>query len=706
MVMVSQIIEPGLALSDEEIKNEFKNFLLNFSTTDEKGKPYFPYLNILEAMFDRRIRSISISYPDLALYNPRLAKLLLDNPREVLKIFATALQETIKDLHPEIPENILRRYRVRIKDIGGEVPIRNLFLSDYVGKIVEFRALIVRTTQVKQFLRRALYVCDVCGRIFPFESQEFYVKPRTCPYPDCSNTSPGKIRLLSEGQEFEEYQELVVQELPEELPAGKLPESCAVIVYGDLVDKVRPGDRVKITGIVLTEPERKLIEGRRPLYRTYVEAIYIDKAETEEEELKLSEEEIQRILSLKNDPDLERKIYESIAPSIYGLDTIKKAIAAQLFGGVPKIYPDGTRVRGDIHILLIGDPGTAKSQLLKYVANLAPRAIYTSGKGASAAGLTAAVIRTEDGWALEAGVLVLADKGIACIDEFDKMREDDRRAIHEALEQQTVSIAKAGIVATLNARTSVLAAANPKYGRYYPNRGLKDNIDLPPPILSRFDLIFIIKDVPSEDRDRELAEHVLSMHSKYRNPVPPIPPDLFKKLVLYAREHITPRLSKKAIEKLKEFYLEMRRSAGRYQTDSLEMHPIPITPRHLEALVRLTEAHARMLLKEVADERDAEFAIQLMAESLRQVAYDVESEVIDVSSIYTGETFTQRSRYMIVLDIIRRLQNEYSEGVPISEVVKRCEARGIPREFVMQVIQKEKMRGELYEKRPGYILFT
>ena len=181
MVMVSQIIEPGLALSDEEIKNEFKNFLLNFSTTDEKGKPYFPYLNILEAMFDRRIRSISISYPDLALYNPRLAKLLLDNPREVLKIFATALQETIKDLHPEIPENILRRYRVRIKDIGGEVPIRNLFLSDYVGKIVEFRALIVRTTQVKQFLRRALYVCDVCGRIFPFESQEFYVKPRTCP---------------------------------------------------------------------------------------------------------------------------------------------------------------------------------------------------------------------------------------------------------------------------------------------------------------------------------------------------------------------------------------------------------------------------------------------------------------------------------------------------------------------------------------------
>ncbi|MCR8433204.1 MAG: minichromosome maintenance protein MCM [Candidatus Korarchaeota archaeon] len=696
----------GVALSEEEIITEFKNFLLNFSTIDEKGKPSFPYLNVLEAIFDRQVRSISISYSDLVLFSPRLAKLLLESPRESLKIFAKALQEVIKELHPEIPEKILRTFRIRIKNVGGEVPIRALFLSSYVGRIVEFRALVVRATQVKQFLRRALYLCDVCGRMFPFESQEFYTKPRACIYPDCNNNNPTKIRLMPDGQEFEEYQELVVQELPEELPAGKLPESCTLILYGDLVDKVRPGDRIKVTGIILTEPERKLIEGKRPLYKTYVEAVHLEKTETEEEELKLTEEELQEILALKNDPDLEKKIYESIAPSIHGLNFVKKAIAAQLFGGVPKVYPDGTRVRGDIHILLIGDPGTAKSQLLKYVSILAPRAIYTSGKGASAAGLTAAVVKTEDGWALEAGVMVLADRGVACIDEFDKMREEDRRAIHEALEQQTVSIAKAGIVATLNARTSVLAAANPKYGRYYPNRGLKDNIDLPPPILSRFDLIFVIKDMPSEEYDKALAEHILNIHGKYKSPIPPIPPKLFKKLILYAREHITPKLSREAMEKLKEFYLEMRKSAGRFQSDSLEMHPVPITPRHLEALVRLAEAHARMLLKEVADEKDADFAIHLMAESLKQVAYDVESGVLDVSAIYTGETFSQRSRYMIVLDTIRKLQNEFSDGIPINEIIQRCEAKGIPREFVLQVIQKEKMRGELYEKKPGHILFV
>ncbi|MEX0569497.1 MAG: AAA family ATPase, partial [Candidatus Njordarchaeota archaeon] len=507
-------------ISEEEIESQFKSFITNFVVPGDDGAPIFLYLKMIETLFDEKSRSVVISYSDLAMENPSLARFLLERPKEALKIFDRALRNVIREIHKDVPESVINRYRIRVKDIGPEIAIREIFSSDNINRIVAFRALVVRVAQVKQFLRRAVYICESCGRAFPYESDEFYSKPRSCAYPDCPNTNPNKFILAKEGKEFEEYQEIVVQELPEELPPGKLPESCTIIVYGDLVDKVRPGDRIKITGIVLAAPERRLVEGRKPLFKTYVEAVFFEKQETEEEEVQLTEAEIHEILSLKKDPNLEQRIINSICPSVYGLESIKKAIAAQLFGGVPKVYPDGTKVRGDIHILLLGDPGTAKSQLLKYVAGLAPRAIYTSGKGSTAAGLTAAVIRTEDGWALEAGVLVLCDKGIACIDEFDKMREEDRRSIHEALEQQTVSIAKAGIVATLNARTSVLAAANPKYGRYYPNRGLKENLDLPPPILSRFDLIFVLRDKPEPQRDAELAEHILQLHGRLRAPVP------------------------------------------------------------------------------------------------------------------------------------------------------------------------------------------
>ncbi len=703
--MMTTLAEMAM-ISEEEIEKKFTKFLLTYTTSDEKGMPYRPYFDLLHTIFDSKTRSIVVSYSDISRDCPEIAKLFLQRPKHVLKIFDRALRNILREIYKDAPEEFLRKYRVRIKDIEPEIKIREAFSSDRIGKVVALRALVVRASQVKQFLRRAIYICEVCGRAFPYESEEFYSKPRACAYPDCRNTNPNKFMLSKEGREFEEYQELIVQELPEELPAGKLPESCTVVVYGDLVDKVRPGDRVKIYGIVLTAPEKRLSEGKKPLFKTYIEAIYLEKPEAEEEEVELTEAEIERIMSLRNDPELEQKIYNSICPSVYGLDVVKKAIAAQLFGGVPKVYPDGTKVRGDIHILLIGDPGTAKSQLLKYVASLAPRALYTSGKGSTAAGLTATVVRTEDGWALEAGVLVLCDKGIACIDEFDKMREEDRRAIHEALEQQTVSIAKAGIVATLNARTSVLAAANPKFGRYYPNRSLRDNIDLPPTILSRFDLIFVLKDKPEKERDAELAEHILQLHGRLRKPIPPFSPEFFKKLVLYAREHIFPRLTEGAIKKLKKFYLQMRAMANKYPEEELEIHPVPITPRHLEALIRLTEAHARMLLKDEADEHDAEFAIELMRESLREVAYDVEAGVYDAGAVYTGETFSSRSKSAYILRLIRSLQNVYKDGVPIAEIIKRCEEKNISAEFVYQVIRREKMTGTLFEPKPGKIQYV
>ena len=271
-------------VEDRDLEEKFIDFILNYSAPDAEGMPFFPYLRILESITETENASIVISYSDLVVHKPELAKLLLENPREVIKLMNRAIRRVIKKLHPSISDKFVRRFRVRIKDLGMEIPIRSIFRGDKIGKLVEFRALIVRATQVKQFLRRAQYQCEVCGTVFIHETEEFYVKPRMCPNPSCGNTSPNKFRLLPTGKEFEEYQELLVQEMPEELPAGKLPESCIVIVYGDLVDKVRPGDRIKITGIVLTEPERKLIEGRRPVFRTYVEAVYIEKPETEEKQ--------------------------------------------------------------------------------------------------------------------------------------------------------------------------------------------------------------------------------------------------------------------------------------------------------------------------------------------------------------------------------------------------------------------------------------
>ncbi len=685
------------ALDESAIREAFRRFLFTFGDRDN-----IVYFRKIANILDSGSYSLVIDYADLAVKELDLAKLLIQYPREVLKILSNEFSEILTKEF-DVPVSIAHKYRVRVRGVPNKLRIRDLFRSINIGRMVEFEAIVVRATKPKQILRESMFMCEKCGRKFRYTFDIFYRHPRYCPYLDCDSQ---RILLLNEGRKYEEYQELVIQELPEELPPGKLPRQCNVVAYGDNVDIARPGDRVTITGVVLVAPERKLGDGKKPLFETYVEAIHIDRHEETTEEARLSEEETEHIRQLAEREGFEEMIYMSIAPSIYGLEDIKKAIAAQLFGGVPKIYPDGTRIRGDIHILLIGDPGTAKSQLLKYVANLAPRALYTTGKGATAAGLTAAVVKTEDGWALEAGVLVLCDKGIACIDEFDKMREDDRRAIHEALEQQTVSIAKAGIVATLNARTSVLAAANPKYGVYNPSIGLRENLDLPPTILSRFDLIFVIRDQPNEEKDRSLARYILNLHH-HGSTTPPIPPELFRKIVLYAREHIIPRLTEKAKKILEEFYIAMRSAVLKYRDEELGVHPIPITPRYLEALIRLAEAHARMLFKKDVDEEDAKFAIELMSKCLKQVAYDVDSETIDIGAIYTGETLSRRTSYAYVLNTIKRLMEEYGqEGVPIEEIIKRCSAKNISQEYVMNVINKEKQVGLLYEPKPGRIAFT
>jgi replicative DNA helicase Mcm len=413
-----------------------------------------------------------------------------------------------------------------------------------------------------------------------------------------------------------------------------------------------------------------------------------------------SVEEEAKILQLSKDPWVHRKIMSSIAPSIYGYEHIKEAIMYLLFGGVSKSLPDIT-VRGEMNALLIGDPGTAKSQLLQYVARIAPRGLYTSGRGTTAAGLTAAVIREKGGsMSLEAGALVLADKGIACIDEMDKMRPEDRVAIHEAMEQHTVSVAKGGIVATLNARTAILAAANPSLGRYEPHRTVAENISLPVTILSRFDLIFVLRDVPDKEADGKMSTHILEIHRRGSSPVETqIEVELMRKYVSYAKG-IKPTLSNGALERLRDFYLAMRAAS------ETEGSPVAITARQLESLVRIAEARARVALRKEVTAEDAEAAIAIMKRSLGEVGIDLSSYKMDIDIIMTGKPKSVRDRLQIVLSVLIDMEKETSI-VEKTKLLNELELKHkIPRNESERMLGQLLREGTIYEPKEGYLKKT
>ncbi|MCJ7610229.1 minichromosome maintenance protein MCM, partial [Candidatus Bathyarchaeota archaeon] len=428
----------------------------------------------------------------------------------------------------------------------------------------------------------------------------------------------------------------------------------------------------------------------------YLEANSIEVAGKEPELVQISPEEEQQILELSKDPRIHERIIRSIAPSIYGYEDIKEAIAYLLFGGVSKVLPDGITIRGDSNVLIIGDPGTAKSQLLQYVSKVAPRGLYTSGRGSTAAGLTAAVIREgEGGMTLEAGALVLADRGVCAIDEIDKMRNDDRVAIHEAMEQQTVSVAKGGIVATLNARTSILAAANPALGRYDAYRSVTENINLPVTILSRFDLIFVIRDEPSKEFDSKMAEHILVLHRTGSSPVEPsISLPLLRKYIAYAKQ-MHPVISEEASRRLQEFYLQMR-------TNETRESPVAITARQLEALVRLSEARAKASCNKEVTIEDAQVAILLMQKSLRQVGIDISTGKMDIDIIMTGTPKSVRDRLQLVLAIIVEAE-KIGEMIHDEDLYQKLQENyGLVRVESSRLLEQLVRDGLIYSPKTGY----
>ncbi|WP_413823557.1 MULTISPECIES: ATP-binding protein [unclassified Methanobrevibacter] len=645
-----------------------------FFTTKYKDKVY----DVLEKFPDEK--SLIIEYPEWEMFDPDQADLLLDKPEEVINAAKTAL----KNIDPLMKDADIN---IRFAHVTNIIPLKVL-LSKYIGSFVSADGIIRKTDEIRPRIETGVFECRGCMRLHEVEqtNDRHVMEPSLCS--DCGGRS---FRLLEGESKYIDTQTARMQEPLENLSGGTEPKQMLMVLEDDLVDKLNPGDKVRITGTLKTFREE-----RSGKFKNYIYVNYIEPLEQEFEELSLSEEDEKEILELSKDPDIYNKIIKSTAPSIKGYREVKEAIALQLFGGSAKILEDETRLRGDIHILIVGDPGIGKSQILKYVSKLAPRSIYTSGKGTTGAGLTAAAVRDElGGWSLEAGALVLGDQGNVCVDELDKMRAEDRSALHEALEQQTVSIAKAGIMATLNSRCSVLAAANPKFGRFDRYKTVADQIDLPSPILSRFDLMFIIEDKPNVENDRELAKHILTIH-KENNVNYEIEPELLRKYIAYARKNANPKLTDEANEVLEEFYVSMRSGAVE------EEAPVPITARQLEAIIRLAEASAKIRLKEYVEPEDAEKAIKLQQACLKEVGYDPETGKIDIDKVEGRTPKSDRDKLQVVIEVITELQSEFEGNAPINILKQRMlEDYDVGEEKLNQMIKNLKSRGVIFEPNAG-----
>jgi len=642
--------------------------------------------------------SVTIDFEELYGFDQALAEQVLNRPEEYLQHAGKGAYEQLRIEDAEHAEKI-DKITVRIVQLLDKEQLRKLG-SRQMSKLVMVEGIVVRATPVRPMVLQAAFKCKRCGTMNMVEQTGQFLKaPTICIAPDCGRDGP--FEFVQEESTFIDSQDLRLQEKPEDLPPGQLPRTLSVKLVGDdIVDVARPGDHVSIVGIVHAFAPSLMGMGKLRTFILQLDANSVEVLGKEPETSPPTLEEEEKIRALSQDPWVHRKIMSSIAPSIFGYEHVKEAIMYLLFGGVTKNLPDVT-IRGEPNILLIGDPGTAKSQLLQYVAKIAPRGLYTSGRGTTAAGLTAAVIREKGGsMSLEAGALVLADKGIACIDEMDKMRPEDRVAIHEAMEQHTVSVAKGGIVATLNARTAVLAAANPTLGRYEPNRNVAENVPLPVTILSRFDLIFVLRDVPNKEEDGKMSRHILEIHRRGASPVEPqVDPELLRKYVSFAKG-IKPVLTDEALKQLGDFYLAMRSAS------ESEDSPVAITARQLESLVRISEARARVALRKEVTAEDAGAAIAIMRKSLEEVGIDLSSYKMDIDLIMTGRPKSIRDKLSVVLSTLMSM--EKATGMVEKEaLVNELETKSkIPRGEAERMISQLMREGTIYEPREGCLKKT
>ncbi|CAG9835322.1 unnamed protein product [Diabrotica balteata] len=641
-------------------KEQLKTFLMEYCIQDVSGSKNFKYSNQLTKLAHREQVGMWVELDDVNDFDDDLARAIQSNTRR----YSTILGDIVFDLLPtfvqkdviakdaldvyiehrlmmenrlrqpnehrearnKFPPELMRRYEIYFQDLSTNkaVPIREI-KADHVGQLVTVRGIVTRCTEVKPMMCVATYTCDQCGAetYQPVNALSF-MPADMCQSADCkTNRSGGRLYLQTRGSKFVKFQEVKIQEHSDQVPVGHIPRTLTIFCRGEVTRQALPGDHVAVTGVflpLLKQGFKQIMGGL--LSDTYMEAhkiVSLNKMDMENSDNLLTPEE----LATLTEDDFYTKLAMSLAPEIYGHLDVKKALLLLLVGGVDK-RPDGMRIRGNINICLMGDPGVAKSQLLGYINRLAPRSQYTTGRGSSGVGLTASVMKDPmtGEMMLEGGALVLADQGVCCIDEFDKMADEDRTAIHEVMEQQTISIAKAGIMTTLNARVSILAAANPAYGRYNPKRTLEQNIQLPAALLSRFDLLWLIQDKADRDNDLKLAKHITYVHQHSKQP----PMEVAALDMKVMRKYISMcKMKDPAIpEELTDFivaaYVELRKEAR----NSADM--TFTSARNLLGILRLSTALARLRLSNVVEKDDVNEAIRLLEMSKDSLKHTFENK--------------------------------------------------------------------------------
>ncbi|MDH5019003.1 ATP-binding protein [Halobacterium rubrum] len=875
--------------ANQELVDRFEEFYRRYYSEDVAQ---------LAREYPRESKSLELDWRDLYQMDPDLADDYINHPDQLQEAAEEALR--LYDLPVDVS---LGQAHVRVQGLSEHTEIREI-RAEHLNTLVSVQGMVRKATDVMPKIQRAVFVCQRCGAETEVpQGDAGFQEPYQCE--SCERQGP--FKLDPDRSEFVDSQKLRVQESPEGLAGGETPQSIDIHIEDDATGEVTPGDHVTVTGVLRLDQSEEATDS--PVFEHYMEGSSVVIEDAEFDEMNITEEDKKEIIELSDHDDIYEEMVDSMAPAIYGHREAKLAMILQLFSGVTKHLPDESRIRGDLHMLLIGDPGTGKcvrgdttvtladgseheirdlvesnlddpkpvddgvwddadlavpslapdgtlvqrratkvwkreapetmyrvrtanghevtvtpshplfvpgsqgpeavraddlepgqfvgvepdgydpsqvatdggvvherapaplseeessesvewtrietieevetdeewvydlevegthnyltdgvvshnSQMISYVQNIAPRSVYTSGKGSSAAGLTAAAVRDDFGdgqqWTLEAGALVLADNGVAAVDELDKMADDDRSAMHEALEQQKISISKAGINATLKARCSLLGAANPKYGRFDQYEPIGEQIDLEPALISRFDLIFTVTDEPDPEEDAALAEHILQTNyagelntqneqlananyseeeidSQTEEVAPAIDPDLLRKYIAYARRNCFPTMTAEAKQAIEDFYVDLRSKGAD------EDAPVPVTARQLEAIVRLAEASARLRLSDTVEQEDADRVISIVRSCLQDIGVDPETGEFDADVVETGQSKTQRDRVKNIKALIGEIEEEFDEGAPVEEVLDRAEEVGMDAEKAEHEIEKLKEKGELYQPNKDHL---
>ncbi|KAL6065643.1 DNA replication licensing factor, mcm4 component [Balamuthia mandrillaris] len=658
----------GTTVNVATCQSQFEEFFLEYREEQDQGDESL-YMQLLRKAKDTENPNLNIDCAHLHAYNRELYRQLVLYPQEVIPLFDCVVHKLLREMYEEegLPLEGIEQVQVRTFNLQETKPMRSLNPTD-IDTLISVQGMVTRSSAIMPDMKEGFFRCMLCSNTTTVHIDRGRLNEPTF----CNNChATHTMQLIHNRCIFADKQITKLQETPESIPEGETPHTVNLYVYDSLVDVGKPGDRVVVTGIYRACPIRtnSRQRGVRSIYRTYLDVIHFKKMEQNRvgvEDIRSDEqttpfdesaivdarirEKRKKLLELAALPDIYERLAKSIAPSIWEMDDVKKGILCQLFGGTTKKFTSAAapRCRGEINILLCGDPGTSKSQLLSYVHKIAPRGIYTSGKGSSAVGLTAYITKDPDTkqTVLESGALVLSDRGVCCIDEFDKMSDQTRSVLHEAMEQQTVSVAKAGIICTLNARTSILASANPKESRYNPRLSVVANLQLPPTLISRFDLIFLVLDKPNRETDARLARHIVSLYTReHKTHQDVIDPETLRDYIAYARSKVHPVISEEAGDAMARQYVRMRK-----HHEGNRRRTITATTRQLESLIRLAEAHARIRFSPTVEVQDVEEATRLIQVALQQAAMDPRTGTIDMDLITTGRSATARER----LDLLRQ----------------------------------------------------